>query len=342
MKPERPMIRTVTDLARLAGVSTSTVSRALADNPVIKQATRDRVAQLASEHGFQLNQLAQNLRLKRTRSIAVVLPLGHETGQHVSDPFFVTMLGYLADALTERGYDLLLSRVIPAHPNWLEQLVDSGRVDGVIVIGQSDQVTVLDRVAARYLPLVVWGADLPGHAHATVGSDNRLGGALAARHLIDLGRRRLTFLGIPTVPEISQRREGFLEACAAAGLGDTVKTVPTHLAADVAHAMIADYLDSNPAPDGIFAASDVVAMSALRALAERGLSVPGDVAVVGFDDVTLAAHTSPPLTTIRQDIARGAALLVELLLLRLGGEQTGSHLLPPELIVRGTTVLRQV
>jgi len=340
MKTERPVVKTVTDLARLAGVSASTVSRALAGNPLIKQTTRDRVAHLASEHNFQLNQSARNLRLKRTQSIAVILPLGHETGQHVSDPFFVTMLGHLADALTERGYDLLLSRVIPANANWLDRLVDSGRVDGVIVIGQSDQVAALDRVAARYLPLVVWGAALPGQAHMTVGSDNRLGGSMAAQHLIAQGRQRLAFLGIPTVPEIAQRQEGFLAACAAAGLAGTVKTIPTHLSPDLAHDMIANYLDSHATPDGIFAASDVVAMSAMRALTERGFSVPGDVAVVGFDDVTLAAHTSPPLTTIRQDIAKGAKLLVELLLLRLGGEQSHSHLLVPELIVRGTTVAR--
>jgi DNA-binding LacI/PurR family transcriptional regulator len=334
---ENRQVKTVADLARLAGVSTSTVSRALAGNPVIKQATRDRVARLASEHGFQLNQQARNLRMKCTRSIAVILPLGHETGQHVSDPFFVTILGHIADALTERGYDLLLQRVIPAHPNWLEQLVDSGRVDGVIVIGQSDQVAALDRVAARYLPLVVWGQHLPGHGHLTVGSDNRLGGTLATRHLIDLGRRRLAFFGIPTVPEIAERRCGFLDACTAAEPDVTATTVPVHLSADIAHAMIGDYLDTHAAPDGIFAASDVVAMSAIRALAERGLSVPADVAVIGFDDVTLAAHTSPPLTTVRQDIAGGAKLLVDLLLQRLADGSGTSQVLVPQLIVRGTT-----
>ena len=121
-------------------------------------------------------------------------------------------------------------------------------------------------------------------------------------------------------------------------MGDAAITVPVHLSADIAHAMIGDYLDNHAAPDGIFAASDVVAMSAIRACTERGLSVPVDVAVVGFDDVTLAAHTNPPLSTIRQDIPTGAKLLVDLLLRRLAGEQGEYRLLTPTLIVRETTL----
>ncbi|MET0270970.1 MAG: LacI family DNA-binding transcriptional regulator [Sphingomonas sp.] len=327
-------ISNLADLAKVAGVSVSTVSRALAGNVIISAETRERITELARAHGFRPNQLARNLRLKRTHAIGVVLPLGHEVGQHLSDPFFLTMLGHLADAVTERGYDLLLSRVIPADDDWLDQQVDSGRTDGLIVIGQSDQAAVLDRVAARYRPLVVWGASLAGQVHCSVGTDNRLGGAMAARRLIETGRRRLAFLGSPEAPEIGQRHAGFAQACAAAGI--TVETVPVHLTADLAYPAIAERLAQGAPPDGIFTASDVVAMAALRALGEAGLRVPDDVAVIGFDDVPLAAHTGPPLTTIRQDTARGAGLLVDLLLRRLGGEAAESLVLPPELVVRGS------
>ena len=142
-------IRNIKELADMAGVSTGTVSRALADSPLISVKTRTRIQALAKEHDFRPNVMARNLRIQRTGAIGVLIPLGHETGQHLSDPFFVTMLGLIADALTERGYDLLLSRVIPTDSGWLDRYVDSGRVDGVIVIGQSDQSAVLDRVAAR-------------------------------------------------------------------------------------------------------------------------------------------------------------------------------------------------
>ncbi len=331
-----PPVGSLADLAKLAGVSPSTVSRALAGNTLISAATRERLVRLAREHGFQPNPMARGLRLGRTKAIAVVLPLGHETGQPLSDPFFITLLGHLADALTDRGYDLLLSRVIPANDGWLDALADSGRVDGVVVVGQSDQTAVLDRVAARYPPLVVWGARLSGQRHVTVGSDNRLGGEIATRRLIEGGRRRLAFFGNPDAPEIAQRREGFLAACRAAGLEGDSETVIAPLTADRAYRMIETRLAAGPVPDGVVAASDVIAMSALRALAERGLTVPGDVAVIGFDDVMLAAHTTPPLTTIRQDLARGATLLVELLMRAIAGEAIDSAVMQPTLVVRGS------
>ena len=152
------------DLAKLAGVSASTASRALADNPVVGAGTRARIVALAREHGFRVNEAGRNLRLGRASAVAVALPLGHETGQHVSDPFFMSMLGSLADGLADRGHDLLLTRIIPTDDRWLGRLADSGRVAGVLVIGQSDQAAVLDAVAGRYAPLVVWGQAMEGAA----------------------------------------------------------------------------------------------------------------------------------------------------------------------------------
>ncbi len=168
-------ITSLAELAKVAGVSISTVSRSLAGNPAIAERTRDRIVTLAREHGFQINQAARNLRLRRTGAIGVVLPLGHEAEQHLSDPFFMSLLGPLADAVAARDYDLLLSRVIPNDDRWLDGIVDSGRVDGVIVIGQSDQVAVIERTARRYRPMVVWGAAVPAMTQLTVGSDNSAG-----------------------------------------------------------------------------------------------------------------------------------------------------------------------
>ncbi|EIZ79004.1 LacI family transcriptional regulator [Novosphingobium sp. Rr 2-17] len=331
-------IGSLADLARAAGTSVSTASRALSGHSSVNEQTRLRIRTLADAHGFQPNRLARNLRLQRTQSIGLVLPLGHETGQHLSDPFFLSLLGHLADGLTERGYDLVLSRVIPHDGGWLDRLVDSGRIDGLILIGQSDQSAVIDRVAARYAPIVVWGADLPGQCYLTVGSDNRLGGARAAQHLIAIGRRRLLYLGNASAPEFAERLAGFEDAVGAAGPDVAGEALDLHMTPDAAYAAIAEHLANNPAPDAIFAASDVVAMSALRALREQGLRVPQDVAVVGYDDVTLAAHTTPPLTTIRQDLMAGAAALIELLFRRIAGEPAQSRRLDPELIVRGSSV----
>jgi DNA-binding LacI/PurR family transcriptional regulator len=328
-------VRNITDLARLAGVSPGTVSRALADSQLIAKKTRERIQELAREHDFRPNVMARNLRIKRAGAIGVLIPLGHETGQHISDPFFITMLGHLADALTERGHDLLLSRVIPKDPDWLNRVVDSGRVDGVILIGQSDQIDVIEKVADRYLPLVAWGANLAGKAHCTVGSDNRKGGELATRHLIERGCRNFAFFGDPVAPEISERLEGCRTALAMAGMQESLSILPAHLTAETAHPAISQWLDDTRSiPNGIIAASDVIAMSALRALAEHGVAVPGEVHVVGYDDLPFANQTVPTLTTVRQDLSAGAAHLVDLLFRRIGGEATDSVVLEPELVVR--------
>ena len=333
MNPSK--ISGLADLARLAGVSVATVSRSLAGNPAIAATTRQRIVELADSHGFKINQGARNLRLKRTGAIGVVLPLGHESEQHLSDPFFMSLLGPLADAVADRGYDLLLSRVIPRDDHWLDAIVDAGRVDGVIVIGQSDQVEAIERVARRYRPIVVWGAALPGKAQVTVGSDNRAGGRLAARHLLAQGRKQLAFFGSPDVPEFAARYKGFAQAVADAGAGE-VTLLPMHLTSEASYAAIGAFLGTNDPPDGIFAASDVIAMSAVQAFGDRGQRVPRDVSVIGYDDVMIATYTTPPLTTIRQDVVHGAAIMVDLLFRRIEGEEVEPVSMPPELVIRGS------
>lgn len=323
------------ELARIAGVSVSTVSRALDDNPRVSVATRERIQALAAEHGFRLNQMASGLRKRRTGAIGVVIPLGHDIDQTLSDPFFMALLGPLADALARKGFDLLLSRVIPGADSWLEDVIASGRTDGILLIGQSDQTEVIERVARQFAPMIVWGAHRPGLAQITVGTDNVAGGELAARHLIAIGRRRLAFLGDPAVPEFADRHAGFHRGVMAApGVNEIL--LPLHLTDQDAYAEMARFLAANPAPDGIFAASDVIAMSAMRAILDAGLRVPQDVSIIGYDDISVAAHIVPPLTTIRQDMQRGAALMVELLMRRLAGQPAESVTMAPELILRGS------
>lgn len=330
--------RTIAELAKLAGVSGGTVSRALQGSELISAETRERIAALAREHDFHPNITARNLRIRRTGAIGVVIPMGHDQAQHLSDPFFMAMLANLADGLSERGYNLLLSRVLPADPQWLGRFVDHGQVDGVILIGQSDQSEVIERIAARYRPLVVWGANLPDQVQCTVGTDNHLGGAIAARHLLSRGVASFAFLGDPGAPEIAQRLAGVRDELARSGLDGNLQVLPAHLTAETAHQAISDWLDATKiVPGGIIAASDVIALSALRALAEHEFAVPHDVKVVGYDDLPIADQATPPLTTIRQPIAQGAAMLIDLLFRRLGGEDTSPVVMEPQLIVRASS-----
>lgn len=330
-------VRTITDLARLAGVSAGTVSRALAGNSLVNARTREKIVTLAREHGFRPNQMASGLRRQRTGVIGVVIPLGHDSRQQISDSFFMTLLGHLADELTQHGYDLMLRRVVPEDDaDWLDRFIGSGMIDGVVVIGQSDQFERIEDVADGYRPMVVWGNRQEGQHHCVVGTDNRLGGRLATERLVAAGARRIAFLGDTGAMEFAARFAGAQDVAARMGLPD-ILVLPTHLSPDRASEEIAQHLAAHGrAIDGIFAATDTLAALCLTELRALGIVVPDAIRLVGFDDLPIARQTVPPLTTIRQDIAAGARGLVDLLLRRLAGETTESLVLPPELIGRAT------
>lgn len=334
--PPSGRIRNIAELAKLAGVTAGTVSRALANSDLVNKDTRQRIQALAREHGFRPNQMAKRLRVQQTKVIGIVVPLGHERRQHLSDPFFMAILGHLADALTENGYDIMLSRVIPDADDWLERIVDSGMLDGVLVIGQSNQFETIERVAAWYKPMVVWGSHRPGQVHCTVGVDNRMGGRLAGECLIEAGRSRLAFLGDITAPELSERYLGLCDAARAAGLVDPAQ-INVHLASDIMADEIASHVERIVQQiDGIAAGSDLLAMHVVRALADRGLTIPGPISVTGFDDLPLAEQTIPRLTTVSQNIALGARAMVATLFERMAGRDASSLEMTPELIRRDT------
>lgn len=323
------------DIAKRAGVSVSTVSRALAGSPLVARKSREEIVELARESGYVINAAARNLRLRRSEAISVVFPLAHETGQPLTDPFFIEMLGHLANEITHRGYGLLLQKILPPMDDWLPRLIASRRSDGIVVIGQSTEHAALKAAAASYLPLVVWGGHVASQSYCTVGTDNIGGARLGVEHLIRLGRRRIVFFGDPSPPEIKLRHDGYVMALKKARVAlDAPHIVPTHLTSDAAFEAMRAFIGRGRPFDALFAGSDLIATSAVRALIAAGVRVPEDVAVVGFDDISLASQVQPALTTLRQDIRYGAKTLVDLVFRRMAGENAPSVTLPAELIVR--------
>lgn len=335
----RPERLKMADIARLAEVSVSTVSRALAGSPLIPQASREKIEAIAREHGYVVNASARNLRLQTTRTIGLVLPMAREGGQHVSDPFQLEFIGHLSDAVVARGYDLLLTRLTKPRKGWLNELVQSHRFDGMLVVGQ-EQHQALNEVAARYRPMVVWGEKLPDQLYCTVGSDNYAGGRMATEHLLATGRRHIRYLGESTGPEMGSRYRGYIDAMQAAFPDideDFLDPAESKCTDSSAYAAMRGLLAKKAPLDAIFAASDVVAHGARRAYADWGGQVPEDCAFVGFDDVSMAKHLTPPLTTVRQDLGAAAGAMVDLLLQRLAGKDTPSKVIPATLIVREST-----
>jgi DNA-binding LacI/PurR family transcriptional regulator len=305
---------------------------------MISEETRQRVREVAASINYSVDSSASTLRTGLTRTIAVVIPLEHASKQRLSDPFFLEMLGGIADELTARGYSMLLSKTTQDPREWIINIVRSRRVDGVIVIGQSLHHEHLNELVTDDINMVVWGARLPDQRYITVGSDNWEAGHKGASHLVEQGCQRIVFLGDPAVPEVSARREGFLAALRAAGIERAPRLeVAVRFGSDAAYEAVSSLLNAHADFDGIFACSDVIAMSAMRALSERGRKIPADVAVVGFDDVPMAAYTTPPLTTIRQDWVGGTRMLVEQVLRNTAGKSPESAVLPTELVVRASS-----
>jgi DNA-binding LacI/PurR family transcriptional regulator len=339
MRKKRVHNNKMAEVARRAGVSVSTVSRALAGSSLISEETRRVVRDTAASLNYSIDAAGSSLRTGLTRTVGVVIPLAHAAKQNLSDPFFLEILGAIADELSAAGYSMLLSKVTQDPTEWITSMARGRRADGVIVIGQSLHHDALNKLAGADVPLVVWGMRMKDQRYITVGSDNPAGGELATSHLIAQGCTSIAFLGDPAAPEVAARLEGYTRALRAAGIQRTPRLeVPVRFGSDTAYHAVASLIDANVPFDGVVACSDVFAMSAMRALIERGRKVPADVAIVGFDDIPFAAFTSPPLTTIRQNCHAGARLLVEKLMRAIRREPNESVVIPTELVVRPSSL----
>lgn len=333
------------DIAAIAGVSQPTVSRALSGNPSVSAETRARVLAAAEQLNYTVDKNASGLRRQHARTLALLFFEEQSLEGALINPFYLSMLGPMVRCCASRGYDLLIS-FQQLSSDWHVDYEDSRKADGIILLGYGDYLAYqprLEQLGARGTHFVRWGAEAPGIAGATVGSDNRQGGFDATAHLLGAGRREIAFLGTadPAYPEFLDRWNGYCNALRAAGIApDERLRVNADPSEGSGRAAVDELVARGVGFDAIFAASDITAIGAMHALQARGRSVPDDVAIVGFDDIPAASLSSPPLTTVTQDARRAGEALIEALVQAVEAGVTTNRLLPVHLTVRDSSVRR--
>jgi DNA-binding LacI/PurR family transcriptional regulator len=323
------------DLARIAGVSVATVSRALNDSPAVNRVTKRRVWKIARDHNYVLNQDMPLSMSGSQATIAIVIPPPHGREGRFSDPFYQEMISGVGEAARDMGCDLLLSHLTPKSQNDLVALMQNIKADGVIFLGQSYLHDRFNKLAETTRKFIVWGQELPGQKYCTVGSNNAQGGARATAHLARLGRKRIAYFGETEGSEMKLRFQGYQSGLEEAGLVfDPRLVVQTHFELASAEAAVLNLINKGVPFDGLFACSDIIAYGAIQGLMRAGLRVPEDVSVVGYDNIQLASLTRPALTTISQDMARAGKLMVSKLIGSISNDETHSEIVSTELVVR--------
>ena len=330
------------DIAALAGVSQPTVSRALSGSPSVSADTRARVLAAAKELHYIVDKNASGLRRQQSRTIALLFFEDPTPDDTLINPFYLSMLGALARACARQAYDLLIS-FQQLSGNWHVDYEDSRKADGIMLLGYGDYVTArprLEQLVSQGTHFVRWGAARAGQVGTTVGSDNEQGGYLAGRHLVERGRGSIAFLGTLGAgsPEFVERWSGFKRALDEAGIDHDPRLIVDALPTEESGRSAAlRLLDQDVPFDAIFATSDLAALGAMRALHDARIDIPGDVAIVGFDDIAAARLSEPPLTTIAQDARRAGETLVTTLIAKIEEREPQSVLLPVRLVTRQTS-----
>ncbi len=330
------------DIAHYAGVSQSTVSRALRNSPLVNDETRRRVHDIAKKLNYKVDKNASNLRTQQSSTLALLLFEDPTSDESQINPFFLAMLGSITRACAKEGYDLLVS-FQSASADWQADYEDSHRADGIILLGYGDYIDFqpkFNTLLEQNTKFVCWGASVDNRSDLTISCDNYGGGKLAAEHLLAHNRKDCAFIGDASdhSPEFFARFNGFKDALQQNGITLNERKIANAISTEesgyhATRSLIANNITFN----ALFAASDLIAIGAIRALKEANINVPKDVAVIGFDNISIASYINPPLTTIEQNTTIAGQMLVENLLKLIRGEQVQSTLLPPRLIARGSS-----
>ena len=330
---------TLEDIARQAGVSHSTVSRALADSPLVNPETKKRIQQLAMDAGYQVNQVARNLKVRSTSTIGLVVP-------EVSNPFYPRIVQLIADQVREAGFNLLLHLSGADQQSEVASLTTlrNHRADGILLVTGENGLVARDLVNSMVSsgqPIVLMGwVDDADHLDMVTGNDAS-GGYEIGRHLIELGHKRIAVIGKPPHRGIYDRMIGFSRALSEAGLDLPDELVLSARNDEEVGRDVRQLVAIENPPTAIFAYQDSLAALVFKHLGDAGVSIASEMTVVGFDDLDLATYLSPHLTTVGKHIEPLASEFVRLLIERIRGgdpDAPSQHVvISPQLVVRGSS-----
>ena len=329
-------VKTLDDIARLAKVSKSTASRALNDSPLLSEKTKERIQALAKKHNFSVNVAARNLRVRQSHTIAFVTPDEKANFFSPESLFGFEIIGGIGNELRSLGYDLLLANVNQLDPTSINSYFDSARVDGFILLSSHTSQSTIEKLIEVGAPIITWEVPMPNFKYCSVSGDNITGGTLATRHLLQIGRQRVAFLGgAPEDLTVQHRFDGYEIALQEAGLNVVEHRV---VYGDYSYTSGLDamqrLLKQSPDLDAVFINSDLMAIAAIKVILESGRRVPEDVAVVGYDDVSIALYNNLPLTTIRQNVPLAGRLLAQNLIRYIKTGEVTNVTTPVELVIR--------
>lgn len=330
---KRPILA---DIARAAGVSMMTVSRAINNKPGLSDELRQQILKIADEIGFQPNQVARGLATKQTFTIGLVVP-------DITNSFFSYIARGVEDVCYEYGYHVVLINTTEEQEREraaLNALMQQD-IDGAILCNVRMPIDDLVPALQRFPAVVLFNRDLkiPMPNVVTVNVNDQRGALLAVQHLIEKGRKRVAYLGGPVNSNSNQRRmEGYKQALKIAGVPFDAQLVEQCSLGDTIHTAAMTLLERCPDIDGIFAFSDLVAVGAIQVCQEKGKVVPEDVAIIGADDIPLATVIRPQLSTLRVNMLHIGRLAMRTLLDMIDGEASaGSYQIEPELILRASS-----
>lgn len=332
--PVRKRAATILDVAAAAGVSKSVVSLVLRGTGYVSEAKRAAVARAVIQLGYRPNAAARALSESRSRTVGVVL-------NDMRNPWFVSAVEGLNGRLNEHGLQMIMGDFrldSRSGESLLKKLLEMN-IEGLVLVGTMPESPGLTAAAAQ-VPTVVLGAPSgPGPNVTVVTNDDDAGARLAVAHLVSLGHRKISHVGAPATAVGAARQRGYAAEMAAAGLADFIRTMPGDLTEEAGYSAGLELLSGEDRPTAVFAVNDMAALGVMSAAEERGLSVPADLSVAGYDNTPLAMLRRISLTSVDTASFAAGQRAAELLLARLEPDAAlpQDELLPPVLEARGST-----